>query len=214
VRQDDTLGSAEFICQLDDKISSMTWCANACWMNFCISVLDCDHDPTRWQIYQSLLKECGWIFPYQQVCIVCDRPRVLRFDAQQRFHADGQPAIQFADGANLYAYHGQQLPECYGIVHPRDWQPQWLFEEHDAAVRQTLLHGIGYARLAQNLIIHDIDEWEGYRLVHLAPQGADQSPIHLLTWMDNSDAIQVFEVASQIGSAQAAVQAHTAYREG
>ncbi|MGJ3248676.1 MAG: DUF6745 domain-containing protein [Elainellaceae cyanobacterium] len=198
--------STEFRCRLDDKISSMTWCANACWMNFCISVLNCDHDQDSWQIYQSLLKECGWIFPYQQVCIVCDRPRLLRFDAQQRFHADGQPAIQFADGANLYAHHGQQLPECYGTVHPRDWQPQWLFEERDAAVRQTLLHGIGYARLMQDLAIREVDEWEEYRLLHVVPLRSDQLPIRLLAWMDNSEAIQVVEVASQTGTAHAAVQ--------
>ncbi|MEG4329860.1 leucine-rich repeat domain-containing protein [Microcoleus sp. herbarium5] len=48
-----------------------------------------------------LFEECGWIFPFEKICTVCDRPRHLRFDSQNRLHAEAEPAIEFADGWNL-----------------------------------------------------------------------------------------------------------------
>ncbi|MBD0310844.1 MAG: leucine-rich repeat domain-containing protein, partial [Microcoleus sp. T1-bin1] len=68
-----------------------------------------------------LFEHCGWIFPLEKICFVCDRPRHLRFDSQNRLHAEGEPAIEFADGWNFYYYHGVKLPEQYGQVHPNQW---------------------------------------------------------------------------------------------
>jgi internalin A len=48
-----------------------------------------------------LFEHCGLIFPFEKICVVCDRPRHLRFDSQNRLHAEGEPAIEFADGWNF-----------------------------------------------------------------------------------------------------------------
>ncbi|MEG5016131.1 leucine-rich repeat domain-containing protein [Microcoleus sp. B4-C2] len=58
-----------------------------------------------------LFEHCGWIFPFEKICAVCDRPRHLRFDSENRLHAEEEPAIEFADGWNFYYYHGVRLPE-------------------------------------------------------------------------------------------------------
>jgi len=39
---------------------------------------------------------------------------------------EGKPAIQFADGRGVYAYHGIVLPERYGKYHSDSWQTQWF----------------------------------------------------------------------------------------
>jgi len=65
-----------------------------------------------------LFEHCGWIFPFEKICFVCDRPRHLRFDSQNRLHAEGVPAIKFADGWKIYYYHGVKLPKKYGKLHP------------------------------------------------------------------------------------------------
>jgi Leucine-rich repeat (LRR) protein len=65
-----------------------------------------------------LFEHCGWIFPFEKICFVCDRPRHLRFDSQNRLHAEGEPAIEFADGWNFYYNHGVRLPEKYGKSYP------------------------------------------------------------------------------------------------
>ncbi|MEG4329951.1 leucine-rich repeat domain-containing protein, partial [Microcoleus sp. herbarium5] len=37
--------------------------------------------------HKLLFEHCGWIFPFEKICAVCDRPRHLRFDSQNRLHA-------------------------------------------------------------------------------------------------------------------------------
>jgi internalin A len=57
-----------------------------------------------------LFENCGWIFAFEKICIVCDRPLHLRFDSENRLHGEGLPAIEFADGWNLYFHHGIKIP--------------------------------------------------------------------------------------------------------
>jgi internalin A len=35
-----------------------------------------------------LFEHCGLIFPFEKICFVCDRPRHLRFDSENRLHAE------------------------------------------------------------------------------------------------------------------------------
>ncbi|MEG4338481.1 leucine-rich repeat domain-containing protein [Microcoleus sp. D3_18_C2] len=129
--------------------------------------------------YQKLLFEhCGWIFPFEKICAVCDRPRHLRFDSQNRLHAEAEPAIEFADGWNFYYYHGVRLPEEYGKVHPNKWQSQWLLTEENAELRRVLIEGIGYDRICQELQAKQIDSWQEYALLQI--DNADVEPICLL----------------------------------
>lgn len=46
---------------------------NASFMDFCTSVLGCTFNQHSWNIYQILIKECGWFFPFENVCLICDR---------------------------------------------------------------------------------------------------------------------------------------------
>jgi len=125
-----------------------------------------------------LFEHCGWIFPFEKICAVCDRPRHLRFDSQNRLHAEAEPAIEFADGWNFYYYHGVRLPEQYGQLYPNQWQSQWLLAEENAEVRRVLIEGIGYDRIIQELSAQQIDSWQEYALLQI--YNADVEPICLL----------------------------------
>ncbi|MDY6782542.1 MAG: hypothetical protein SW833_08340 [Cyanobacteriota bacterium] len=78
--------------------------------DFCVSVLNGSCDRQKWELLQSLASECSWYVPFSQVCLVCDRPTQLSFDSDNRLHAEGEPAIQFADGYCIYAHRGTILP--------------------------------------------------------------------------------------------------------
>lgn len=45
--------------------------------------------------------------------IICDRPTKLLLDNYGELHADGETAIQFADGFGLYAHHGKVDSICF-----------------------------------------------------------------------------------------------------
>jgi Leucine Rich repeats (2 copies) len=127
---------------------------------------------------KQLWEHCGWIFPFEKICVVCDRPRHLRFDSQNRLHAEAEPAIEFADGWNFYYYHGVKLPEKYGQVHPDLWKAEWLLSEHNAELKRVLIEGIGYDRIIQELAAEQIDNWQEYALLKI--DNADVEPIYLL----------------------------------
>ncbi|MEG4498312.1 hypothetical protein QUB05_04050 [Microcoleus sp. F10-C6] len=125
-----------------------------------------------------LFEHCGFIFPFEKICAVCDRPRHLRFESQNRLHAEGEPAIEFADGWKLYYYHGVRLPEEYGKLHPNQWQSQWLLRQYNAELRRVLIERIGYDRIIQELQAKQIDSWQEYSLLQI--DNADVEPICLL----------------------------------
>ncbi|NES87288.1 MAG: hypothetical protein F6K10_41550 [Moorea sp. SIO2B7] len=148
-------------------------------IDFCISVLKCEHDEKNWSALQSLINDCGWFFPFEKTCIVCDRPTKLFFDAQSRLHAEGEAAIQFSDNYSLYAYQGVNLPEKYGRLHPNQWRAEWLLSEHNAELRRVLIQGIGYGRICQELKAIKLDSWREYTLL-LISSNIDIEPIYLL----------------------------------
>ncbi|WP_414644155.1 DUF6745 domain-containing protein [Allocoleopsis sp.] len=138
-----------------------------------------DEEQEALQCLKQLFSSCGWLFPFEKVCIVCDRPRILSFDNQERLHAEGSPAIQFADGWSVYAYHGVRLLEKYGKVHPNQWQAQWLLEEKNAELRRVLIQGIGYDRICQELQAIELDSGQEYTLIQI-DSDVDLEPIYLL----------------------------------
>ncbi|MEG4493440.1 leucine-rich repeat domain-containing protein [Microcoleus sp. D3_18_C4] len=152
-----------------------------------------------------LFEHCGWIFPFEKICAVCDRPRHLRFDRQNRLHAEAEPAIEFADGWNFYYYHGVKLPEEYGKVHPNQWQAQWLLAEENAELRRVLIEAIGYDRICQELSAQQIDSWQEYALLQI--DNADVEPICLLKMTCPSTGfIHALRVPPNLTSAREAIR--------
>ncbi|MDB9511295.1 hypothetical protein PN499_08900, partial [Kamptonema animale CS-326] len=104
--------------QLANYIETQHWAYSCILFEISIFLFNYLHDQKHWEVFQLLVKHCGCvILPYEKTCIICDRPRILSFDNQHRLHAEGTPAIQFADGYSLYSYHGVTLPEKYGKLH-------------------------------------------------------------------------------------------------
>jgi internalin A len=154
---------------------------------------------------QLLFEHCGWIIPFEKICAVCDRPRHLRFDSQNRLHAEAEPAIEFADGWKFYYYRGVRLPEEYGQLHPNKWQSQWLLTEENAELRRVLIEGIGYDRIIQELSAKQIDSWQEYALLQI--DNADVEPICLLKMTCPSTGfIHALRVPPNLTSAREAIR--------
>ncbi|AFZ07130.1 leucine-rich repeat-containing protein [Oscillatoria nigro-viridis PCC 7112] len=162
---------------------------------------------------QQLFEDCGWIFPFEKVCLICDRPLHIRFDAENRLHAEGEPAIAFADGYSLYFHHGVKLPEKYGKVHPDLWQAEWLLSESNAELRRVLIERIGYDRICCELQAVELDSWvatEGYpyqQYTLLKIDNADVEPIYLLKMTCPSTGhIHALRVPPNVLTAQEAIR--------
>jgi internalin A len=161
---------------------------------------------------QQLFEHCGWILPFEKICLVCDRPLHLRFDAENRLHAEGEPAIAFADGYSLYFHHGVKLPEKYGKVHPDRWQAQWLLSEENAELRRLLIQRIGYDRICQELEVTELDSWQEYTLLSIEfdddlDDEGNAKPMYLLKMACPSTGfIHALRVPPDLESAQEAIR--------
>lgn len=178
-------------------------------LDFCISVLNCDYDEQKWLALQSLVKYGGWVFPFEKTCVVCNQPIKRSFDNQNRLHAEAEPAIQFADGSGLYAYHGVVLPDKYGKIHPEQWQSQWLINEDNAEIRRVLIQAIGYDRICQELQATEIDKYQGYTLLKIdnVIDNIDLQPIYLLKMICPSTGfIHALRVPPNMFSAKIAIR--------
>ncbi|MEW6493144.1 MAG: DUF6745 domain-containing protein [Cyanobacteriota bacterium] len=139
--------------------------------DYCVSVLGFEAD-SSWEIIQSLVPSLGSIlFPYEDFCVICDRPCVLSLNDQQHLHAQAQPAIEFGDGFGIYVFDGVLLPEQYCSLPPVQWQPEWILNEPDAVVKRRLIQTIGYARIFQELEGTVLETWRDYSLVEWSGLG-------------------------------------------
>jgi len=217
------------------SIRPEVWACDASLLDFYFSVLNCPYEQEKWELLQALIINCGWIYPFEKTCIVCEHPIKLSFDSQDRLHAEGKLAIQFADGWGLYSYHGVTLPEKYGAVHPREWQAewylqeptpefrqllikvlppnqwqaQWILKEDNAELRRLLIQGIGYARICQELQATELDSWAEYTLLRIDEMidNWDRQPNYLLKMTCPSTGfIQAMRVPPNMRSAREAIR--------
>lgn len=55
-------------------------------------------------------KTCGWVTVYDTLAVVQNRPLFVKMDEDKRLHCEDGPAIAYADGTEVYSWHGVQIP--------------------------------------------------------------------------------------------------------
>jgi uncharacterized protein YjbI with pentapeptide repeats len=217
---------------LENCICPELWASKGSLFDFQIEVLSLEYNPEAWELFQTIVNNFGWIYPFENVCIVCYPPIKIRLDAQQKLHAEGKAAIQFSDNTSIYSYHGMALPEKYGKELPPNWQSQWYLEEPDIRIRQLFLKvipsykwqaqwllsesnselrreiilGIGYNRIAEELQAIELDSWQEYTLIKIDAK-ADVEPIYLLKMICPSTRnIHVLRVPPDMQTAREAIK--------
>lgn len=61
----------------------------------------------------NLAESTGWVYMAEDAAIVLDRPTTFKFDEQNRPHSEQGPALAFADGTAVSAWHG--------VIVPNEW---------------------------------------------------------------------------------------------
>lgn len=150
---------------------------------------------------------CGWWWPFEYWVLVCPKPDRACWDEQGRLHAEGRPAVTFAQSSlKTYAWQGVTLPERYGSLPTARWSSHWLLEEENAELRRILIQGLGYGRILQELDAREIDRWREYQLMEI-PHGVDVEPIRLLKMTcPSTQFIHVVRVPPHLHTAKAAIQ--------
>ncbi|GAA0768646.1 DUF6745 domain-containing protein [Brevundimonas olei] len=55
-------------------------------------------------------RSIGWWYPFNDFCILTDRPEHLSRDAEGRLHNETGASLRYRDGTGLHAWHGTRVP--------------------------------------------------------------------------------------------------------
>lgn len=99
---------------------------------------------------RNLAKEAGWVWMYEDLAIISQRPIRVTMDAQGRIHNEKKAAIEYADGTSVYAFNGVVLPEKW-VLERDTMDPSEIFAESDTDKRAAGIALFGYARLKDRL---------------------------------------------------------------
>ncbi|WP_410620570.1 DUF6745 domain-containing protein [Amycolatopsis sp. cmx-8-4] len=73
-------------------------------------------DVTQLELWAALARSCGWWWPRENVCVIAERPLVVRTErlpsdyGEARLHNGSGPAMAFPDGWTVHAWHGTRVP--------------------------------------------------------------------------------------------------------
>jgi hypothetical protein len=90
------------------------------------------------------LAAVGCFWPLEGVAVLTDRPVALHRDQQGRLHDPDGPALVYADGYALHAWHGTRVPA--DLVAGDGWDPQRILAERNAEVRRCAIERRGWDR--------------------------------------------------------------------
>ena len=63
------------------------------------------------QLWESLANSCHSWWPFENICIVSDRPTLLSVNTSRQLHSANGPAIAFADGLAMWAIDGVDMTQ-------------------------------------------------------------------------------------------------------
>jgi hypothetical protein len=112
--------------------------------------------------WADLAASTGPCWPYENYCLMSERPVIATYDEREQLHNDSGPALAYKDGNAIYAIHNVRVPE---LVVMRPWemtlagieaeenedvrtvmQDAWCYEETDSTGRRK---GAGGGRWVQ-----------------------------------------------------------------
>ncbi|MEM9903769.1 MAG: DUF6745 domain-containing protein [Cyanobacteria bacterium P01_D01_bin.44] len=84
------------------------WLVSSCvWIDFCSSILEfSDTEVQHWLTLRSVVRSCGVVSSFENLCLVVERPTKILLDAERKLHGEDEPALTFADGSAFYFNHG------------------------------------------------------------------------------------------------------------
>jgi hypothetical protein len=120
-------------------------------------------DPTaanELSIWLDLARNATAYAFFDKVCLVSERPVFVSHDANGRLHADLAPALQFADGYEIYSWHGVTCEKDV-IEHPERLTPADIDNEENIEIKRAKMGLFGierYLTSSAGTLIHQ-DEW-------------------------------------------------------
>ncbi|MFW6272315.1 MAG: DUF6745 domain-containing protein [bacterium] len=110
---------------------------------------------------------CGWYYPTDELCILCEKPEEIHYDNERHLHNDGGPAIKYLDGECLYFLNGVKVSKEIAETPWHELDPKLILKESNAEVRREIVRKVGIERVVVELDANCIDKEGKYELLLL-----------------------------------------------
>jgi len=173
-----------------------------------------DRDRRRLDLWAQQARVCSWWWPYANVSICSERPVRVRVEPNGRprpahsliqeqvirLHSADGPAVGFADGWGIGAWHGVRVPKKV-IEQPEALTAKEVLGEANAEVRRVMIErlgadrlltlalevgGAGSARTASDLIVHQDTDQLGARRRLLRLPIDDDEPVVMVEVLNST----------------------------
>lgn len=104
----------------------------------------------------KIAENAGWFWPFDEVCVITERPNLLKRDKENRLHCPDGPALSYPDGFALYRWHGLEVPEWI-ILTPELITPLKITKEDNVEVRRAMMEIYGYENYITNCEAEIVD---------------------------------------------------------
>lgn len=95
-------------------------------------------------------QSCGWVWFFENVAIITDRPTTLNRDEMNRLHCETGPAILYQDGFSIYSWHGTRVPSHW-IEDRENLDPAEVLGVENVEQRVAGCAIIGWAKISEKL---------------------------------------------------------------
>jgi len=86
----------------------------------------------------ALARNGGWWWPFPDVCVLAERPKLIRLDSESRLHHEAGPAMVFPDGRGVYSWHGTRVPRQF-IMEQHALTTDDVLSAEDYDVRELMI---------------------------------------------------------------------------
>ncbi len=123
-------------------------------------VLNVDYGNVKdtWQWWQSTSK-FGLIYPLDEVCIISQKPTEINL-VNNKLHADGKPALQYADGFCVWSLNGVRVPQYLAETPASNLDIEFFKKEQNADIKAEFIRKYGIDRMVSMGKL--IDTWENH----------------------------------------------------
>ena len=185
---------------------------------FCRDVVGVEYDAKRsaqLDHWCEVAKSCGWWFPYHGLCVVTERPEIVRWEEREtpRLHCADGPALKYRDGWTVHLWHGTMVPARL-IESPETYTAADIAAETNSEIVRALAERLGWPEFLKRLDVTAVDSWTdpttglAYELLESRTHIGDGQPRFLRmaspTLKDGSQPQYVEPVHPDLATAQAA----------
>ena len=105
-------------------------------------------------------KNLHWWFPFENYCLICERPIRLTVNDAGQFHNESVKAIEYSDGWGLWYLNGISVPEVLVTTDAENLSTDFFTNEKNADVKAEFVRKYGVERMLN--FGTKVDTYENY----------------------------------------------------